>query len=365
MSHAILIMGAGKIGAVIAHILASSGDYNVHLADLELDTIQSHIPNTTREIIKPVAININDHDAAKAYIEQHKIGAIVSCLPYFCNQAVAQLAKATNIHYFDLTEDVNSVAEITELSKGAQNAFVPQCGLAPGLIDIAANDLMQHFDTLETAKLRCGALPENASNPLQYALTWSTDGLINEYGNACHAVNNYKTVSAPGLSELEEIQIDGLSYEAFNTSGGLGSLAETYEGKVKRMNYKSVRYPGHCEKMRFLMYGLHLNEDRDTLKRILETSIPSTFQDVVLVYVSVNGKQDGRFMKEDFVRKFYPIEINGKLCAAIQLTTATSACAIIDIVMCDPSHYHGRVKQEQFSLSQVLSNRFGNYLSQE
>ena len=135
--------------------------------------------------------------------------------------------------------------------------------------------------------MRVGALPTNISNALQYSLTWSTDGLINEYGNPCDAIENGKAVRLLPLEGLEEIKIDGLTYEAFNTSGGIGSLADTYHGKVKHFSYKTIRYPGHCEKIKFLMNDLKLNDDRDTLKRIFEHAIPKTFQDVVLVYVSV------------------------------------------------------------------------------
>lgn len=359
--HKILIVGAGKIGSVIAHLLASAGDYTVHLADTSLDNAKLNIPKTTQNIIEPVALDIHDHDRVMKFVSQNPIDAIVSCLPHHCNLAIAELAKDLNVHYFDLTEDVHSTQQIATMAKGSSKAFVTQCGLAPGMINIIAHDLIQRFDTLDSVQLRCGALPVTSSNPLQYSLTWSTDGLINEYGNYCEAIENYEVVSVPGLSGLEEIQIDGLSYEAFSTSGGLGSLAQTYKDKVKTMNYKSVRYPGHRDKMRFLMYGLKLNEDRKTLKHILEKALPGTEQDVVLVHVSVTGDKDRRFIKESFVKKFYPREINGKLCAAIQLTTATSACIMVDTVLNNPKKYHGRVKQEEFALDQYWNNRFAQH----
>jgi saccharopine dehydrogenase-like NADP-dependent oxidoreductase len=220
---------------------------------------------------------------------------------------------------------------------------------------------MKNFPELDTVKMRVGALPTNISNALQYSLTWSTDGLINEYGNLCHAVENGKTVTLLPLEGLEEIKIDGLTYEAFNTSGGIGSLAQSYDNKVKHLSYKTIRYPGHCAKIKFLMNDLRLNEDRDTLKKILERAIPKTYQDVVLVYVSVTGMQEGQFIEENYVKKFYPKRIGGHLWSAIQLTTASGICSAIDIVLHNPEKYHGFVRQEQFSLDDLRRNQFGEY----
>lgn len=361
----ILIAGAGNIGTVIAHLLATSGDYQVFLADTTLEKASASLSNTSDGQITPVALDVTQTEQAIQSLQPLALDAIVSCLPHQLNLAIATLAQQLNVHYFDLTEDLKTSLQIKALSKASQKAFVCQCGLAPGMIDIIANDLIQQFDVAETVKLRCGALPLISSNPLQYSLTWSTDGLINEYGNQCEILDNYEKVCTPGLSNLEEIQIDGVRYEAFSTSGGLGTLAQTYEGKIKTMNYKSMRYPGHCEKMRFLMYSLKLNQDRDTLKHILETALPETDQDVVIVYVSVHGQLDGKFKKQDYIRKFYPREINGRYCAAIQITTATSAAIIIDHVLHAKTPYHGHVTQDVFSLDAFFNHRFAAYFDQQ
>jgi len=143
-----------------------------------------------------------------------------------------------------------------------------------------------------------------------------------------HGAPEERAQRAPGA----DLEVDGLLYEAFNTSGGLGTLAETYEGKVRTMNYKTLRYPGHCEKIHFLMEDLKLNQDRDTLKRILENAIPKTLQDVVLIYASVTGKQKGELYEENYVKKVYPQKISGILWSAIQVTTAAGGCAIVDMV---------------------------------
>ena len=163
------------------------------------------------------------------------------------------------------------------------------------------------------------------------------------------------------LEGLEAIQIDGTLYEAFNTSGGLGSLAETYRGRVHNMDYKTMRYPGHCEQMRLLMNGLGLKDDRETLKRILERAVPATLQDVVIVYAAVRGLQRGELREENYVNKVYPQRVAGRLWSAIQITTASGICAVVDKVLEQPGRYAGFVAQERFSLEDILTNRFGRW----
>jgi saccharopine dehydrogenase-like NADP-dependent oxidoreductase len=245
------------------------------------------------------------------------------------------------------------------MSDGAACAFMPQCGLAPGFISIVTHDLMTHFETLDHVKMRVGALPVHPSNALKYSLTWSTDGLINEYGNLCYGIEEGRKIPLQPLEGYETIELDGLLYEAFNTSGGLGTLADSSVGRVKTMNYKTLRYPGHCDKIQLLMKDLRLNEDRKTLKRVLEHAIPQTLQDVVLIYASVTGTKQGNFFEESYVKKVYPQCIKGKLWSAIQVTTASSVCGVMDLVLRAPRR--GFVTQESILLHDFLANDFGVY----
>ena len=223
--------------------------------------------------------------------------------------------------------------------------------------------MISHFDELRSVKLRVGALPQHPNNALKYSLTWSTDGIINEYGNLCHAVVNGELVDVLPLEGLEEIELDGTLYEAFNTSGGLGSLAESFAGQAATMDYKTIRYPGHCAQMRLLMNDLKLNEDRDTLKKILENAVPHTLQDVVIIYVAVAGMQDGQLREENYVNKVFPEMIAGRLWSAIQVTTAAGICSVLDLVVSSAGQYSGLVRQEDFRLKDILDNRFGQYFA--
>lgn len=355
----VLVLGAGKIGSLIACLLDQHGRYEVHLGDVTLDAPKHLVEALGLERVTPCLLDVLHPDAVSNYLSAHRFDAVLSSLPYFCNPTVAGLALTHNLHYFDLTEDVEVTNQIKVLSAGATRAFMPQCGLAPGFISIVAHELMTHFETLDTVKMRVGALPVHPSNALKYSLTWSTDGLINEYGNVCYGIEAGEKVPLQPLEGYETIELDGLLYEAFNTSGGLGTLADSYAGKVRTMNYKTLRYPGHCEKIHLLMKDLKLNEDRETLKRILEQAVPQTLQDVVLIYASVTGRNEDGFFEENYVKKVYPQCIKGKLWSAIQVTTASSACCVMDLVLARPAAYHGFVTQESVLLKDFLDNDFG------
>jgi saccharopine dehydrogenase-like NADP-dependent oxidoreductase len=359
--HCVLILGAGKIGALISGLLAESGSYRVQLGDVDGAAADAVVRAHGTGNLTAFPLDASDTGALAGHLGAHPVDAVISSLPFHCNAGVADAARKAHSHYFDLTEDVEVTRAVRAIASGASQAFVPQCGLAPGFISIAAAELITHFDTLRAVKLRVGALPQHPNNVLKYSLTWSTEGLINEYGNPCQAVSDGRLVEVAPLEGLEEIEIDGTLYEAFNTSGGLGSLAETHGAHIESMNYKTMRYPGHCAQMRLLMNDLKLNHDRATLKHILENAVPQTLQDVVIVYAAVTGTQDGQLREENYVNKIYPQVIAGRLWSAIQVTTAAGITAVVDLVLSHKGKYSGFVPQEQFRLTDILANRFGNY----
>lgn len=359
--HDILVLGAGKIGALISGLLGESGSYRVQLADTKAGAASEVAKAHQLDSIRAFDLDAGDAEALSAHVKAHRPQAVISSLPYFCNPVVAKVAREHGLHYFDLTEDVEVTEKVRKIAEGSEQVFAPQCGLAPGFISIAANELIGHFDSISSVKLRVGALPQHPNNVLKYSLTWSTDGVINEYGNPCKAVVNGREVELMPLEGLEQIEIDGRLYEAFNTSGGLGSLGESYSGKVATMDYKTIRYPGHCKQMQLLMNGLKLNDDRDTLKRILENSVPQTLQDVVIIYAAVTGHQDGEFREENYVNRVYPQMVAGRLWSAIQITTAAGICSVVDLILDSNAEYHGFIRQEQFRLPEILGNRFGRF----
>ncbi len=356
----ILIIGAGKIGQVAADLLAhAGGDYEVMLTDRSLAALRA-LPPTPGLHLQPLDVE------QPVALQQALRGrfAVLSAAPYHLTTRIAEAARAAGTHYLDLTEDVASTRRIRELAAGAQTAFIPQCGLAPGFISIVAADLARRFDKLDSVRMRVGALPAYPSNALNYNLTWSTEGVINEYIEPCEAIVDGRRVEVPALEEREEFALDGVQYEAFNTSGGLGTLAETLQGKVRTLNYRTIRYPGHAAIMKALLHDLRLRERRDLLKDILENAVPATMQDVVVIFVTVSGWRDGRLMQETYARKIYAQVLAGKLRSGIQVTTASAACAMLDLLAQGRLPQHGFVRQEDVSLDEFLANRFGSVYAQ-
>ncbi len=356
----IVVVGAGKIGATIARLLSHSGDYQVTVVDAletSLSAIEKH------PAVSTVAADIT----APGRLEEILKGsfAVLSAVPYHLTTTIAGAAANAGVHYLDLTEDVASTREVKRIAANAKTAFIPQCGLAPGFISIVANDLASRFDRLDTVRMRVGALPVYPSNALNYNLTWSTDGVINEYIEPCEAVVNGEITEVPALEEREEFSIDGVTYEAFNTSGGLGTLCETLKGKVRTLNYRTIRYPGHAAIMKALLNDLGLRNRREVLKDILENALPSTVQDVVIIFVTVTGWKENRLIQETYAHKVYGDEIAGEMHSAIQITTAGSICAVLDMLADGTLPARGFVHQEEIKLDAFLKNRFGRFYAKQ
>jgi saccharopine dehydrogenase-like NADP-dependent oxidoreductase len=354
--HRVLLLGAGKIGRMIAKFLTTAGDYDVLVGDADaaaLDRLGAQTSAPTRVVD---ASNLVDLTTALAGRD-----SVVSALSYRFNPLVAEVALASGASYFDLTEDVETAAAVRRFALDARpgQIFMPQCGLAPGFVSIVAQHLTEQFDTLDTVHMRVGALPQFPTNHLKYNLTWSTDGLINEYCNPCEAIHDGKFMSVLPLEGHESFSLDGVHYEAFNTSGGLGSLCESLEGRVRELNYKTVRYVGHRDLMMFLLRELRLSEQRAVLKEILENALPITFQDVVVILCSVAGWRRGQLVQINDARKLYPLTIDGEIWSAIQVTTAAGLCAVLDLHVAGKLAGQGFVRQEEVALDNFLANRFG------
>jgi saccharopine dehydrogenase-like NADP-dependent oxidoreductase len=354
----ILVIGGGKIGSVVASLLVAVPDYRVTVVDRSPTLLAS----LERELRRPAQLSTQVLDVGDAAALQAALAgrfAVLSAAPYHLTVQVAQAAACAGVHYLDLTEDVASTRRIRAIAEGAGTAFIPQCGLAPGFISIVAADLARQFDSLDSVRLRVGALPAYPSNALNYNLTWSTEGVINEYCEPCEAIVDGRRVEVQALEEREEFSLDGVLYEAFNTSGGLGTLCETLEGKVRTLNYRTIRYPGHGAIMKALLHDLRLKDRRDVLKDILEQSLPGTLQDVVIVFVTVAGRRAGRLMQETYAHKIYSQVQGGAMRSAIQLTTAGSLCAMLDLLAAGALPQRGFVRQENVPLDRFLANRFG------
>jgi saccharopine dehydrogenase-like NADP-dependent oxidoreductase len=374
----ILVIGAGKIGAVVADLLVATpaeNGYRVTVADRS-PALLAAIDADPQRSPRLSTLRLDAADPVQLRAALAGRFAVLSAAPYHLTLEVARAARASGVHYLDLTEDVASTRAVRELARDAPCVFMPQCGLAPGFVSIVAADLARRFDSLDSVRMRVGALPAYPSNALNYNLTWSTEGVINEYCEPCEAIVDGRLCAVPALEEREEFSLDGVLYEAFNTSGGLGTLCETLAGRVRTLNYRTIRYPGHAAIMKALLHDLRLKDRRDVLRDILEQALPATMQDVVIVFVTVAGRRDGRLQQDTYAHKVYSGMLAGRMRSAIQITTASSLCAMLDLLAeavdaVDAPAAGARlpaagfVRQEQVPLEAFLANRFGRVYARE
>ncbi|EEE38580.1 saccharopine dehydrogenase [Rhodobacteraceae bacterium KLH11] len=353
MSWNVCVVGAGKIGQMIAALLKTSTHYAVTVADHDLAALSGFKKRgvATRQIDARDATSLTQGLAG--------FDAVISAAPFFLTPAIASAAKAAGAHYFDLTEDVAATNAVRELAQNSNTAFMPQCGLAPGFVGIAGAALAAEFDEIDSLHMRVGALPLYPTNALKYNLTWSTDGLINEYCNPCDAIVNGERVKTAPLEDYELIGHDGVEYECFNTSGGLGTLPETLDGKARAVSYRSIRYPGHRDILSLLLHDLGLERRRDLLKEIFETALPRTDQDVVLVYCTAKGMVDGTLREKSLINKSFARTIDGQVWSAIQITTAAGVLGVVDLMRTGVLPSKGFVRQEQVKLADFLNTEFG------
>jgi saccharopine dehydrogenase-like NADP-dependent oxidoreductase len=349
----IAVIGMGKVGSLVGILLndlftVTGFDQKQPFEDLPFDVV---IGDTT------------DPDRLQKFLSDKD--AVVSCLPYHLNLAVAKAAHHSGIHYFDLTEDVNTTAAIRLMADTSQGVMAPQCGLAPGFIGIVGADLCKRFDKIRDIELRVGALPRFPNGLLGYSFTWSPAGVINEYINDAEVIHNGVRKMVPSLDGIETINIEGQEFEAFATSGGLGTFCETMEGKVDTLNYKTIRYPGHAKLMRFLMYELILKEKKEMLEQILTEAKPPVEEDVVYVYAVVEGWMHHQLKREEFYKAYHPLLIHGKQWRAISWTTAASIAAVVEMVANGSLPGKGFIRQEHISFEAFLRTKWGGLYSQK
>jgi saccharopine dehydrogenase-like NADP-dependent oxidoreductase len=360
--HRVLLFGAGKIGRMIARLLSQTGDYDVVVGDvneLALERIHQQSGVATRQI------DARDPSSLQQGLQGRE--TVISALDFRSNPPVAAAAVEAGLNYFDLTEDVETTRRVREIAARHRpgRVVMPQCGLAPGFISIVASRLTKAFEAIDTVHMRVGALPQFPSNALKYNLTWSTDGLINEYCNLCEAIYDGARIDVLPLEGLETFSMNGVRYEAFNTSGGLGTLCDTLSGRVRELNYKTIRYPGHRDLVMFLVNDLMLSRRRDVLKDILEQAIPVTFQDLVVTFCTVTGRRNNQLVQVSDARTIYSRLIDGEAWSAIQITTAAGVCAALDMAIAGKLPHDGFVRQEDIDYDDFLENRFGCHFRED
>lgn len=343
----IAILGLGKVGSLAGELLHATG-FDVTGFDTRE---RASLPFDAR--ILDVA---NPAQLRAALSEQD---AVLSCLPYFLNASVAQTAYELGLHYFDLTEDVPTTKSILELSQTSKGLMAPQCGLAPGFVGIVGASLIEQFEDCRSCRMRVGALPQNPTGLMGYSFNWSPEGVVNEYLNDCEVLENGEIKTVSPMEWIEKIVIGGVELEAFTTSGGLGTMCETYLGRVPDMDYKTMRYPGHVKLMNFFFHELLMRDRRKEAGEILVNAKPPVNDDIVYIHVSAEGHEGGRLQRKEFVRGYKPLEIGGQQRTAIAWTTASSVAAVIEMVRDGVLPSQGFLKQEDIPLNSFLKTKNG------
>lgn len=346
----IAVLGLGKVGTLAAKLLHDAG---FDVTGYDMAPPRKSLPFSVGRV------DVTSHESLAT--EFAKADAVLSCLPFRFNVNVAKAAHKAEIHYFDLTEDVPTTEAIIELSKTSKGLMAPQCGLAPGFIGIVGAAYITKFDKCRSVRMRVGALPQHPTGLLGYAFNWSPEGVVNEYLNDCEVIEEGQRKWVSAMEWREMLYIDGMQLEAFTTSGGLGTMCETYLGKVDNIDYKTIRYPGHVDLMNFFFHELLMREKRELAGDILVKAKPPVNDDIVYVHVAAEGEIDGHLRREEFVRGYRPKEIIGEQQTAIAWTTAGSVVAIIEMVRDGKLPSQGFLKQEDVSMDDFLSTNTGSF----
>jgi saccharopine dehydrogenase-like NADP-dependent oxidoreductase len=344
----IAVLGLGKVGTLAAKLL--------HRTGLEVIGFDNRAPHEAL----PFAVRTVDvvsEDGLR--IATQGFDAVLSCLPYRVNKRIAAAAHVQGMHYFDLTEDVPTTQAIRELSKTSRGLMAPQCGLAPGFVGIVGAAQVGAFDECRSLRLRVGALPQHPTGLMGYAFNWSPEGVVNEYLNDCEVIEGGVRKMVSSMEWHETLYVEGVMLEAFTTSGGLGTICETFHGKVANVDYKTIRYPGHMRLMNFFFHELLMRERRELAGEILTNAKPPVTSDIVYIHVAAEGLLDARLQRREFVRAYRPIELAGGTQTAIAWTTSASVVAVIELVHDGVLPQHGFLKQEEIPLSKFLATSTG------
>lgn len=268
MSKVFAILGSGMQGTAAAYDLARHADPSeIRMGDNDLEQAQRNAQRVNglvgRNICNAHSVDALDPEALGKFLEPADV--VLSCVPYWMHPRIASVAIRHKTNMVDMGGDTAVAWEtlaLDELAKAEGVSIVPDTGLAPGLVNDLGNYLMEQFDKTESVKLYCGGLPQNPKPPFNYKLVFNVEGLVTEYSHQADVVRGGLVVKVETLDELEKLHVDGLGeMEAFVTSGGSSTAPFTHEGKVDNYEYKTIRFPGHCERMRiFKDYGFWSHE---------------------------------------------------------------------------------------------------------
>lgn len=355
----VVILGAGQIGTAFNYLLSER---------IKSDTAKNVFPLTTPfanfkvELWDAVAragvthridlLQSSTEDIAAA-LKKVSASHVINTLPFFLNEKVGQAAHDAGCNYIDFTEDDVMAEKVQAIFKDGGLTCAVKCGLAPGYINYLGAHMARLLHRPESLLLCVGALPRHVQAPADlphknYNLTWSVDGLVNEYIRPCRVRAGGQVQTVPALTGQCNIFIDGVQFEAAHTSGGIGSLVDDLT-HVPDIRYKTLRYPHHYDYIKSII-ETHA-ADHESIKRQFLNDFPYTSSDVIVVYAEVVGRnEDGVLRREVFADRFYGID--GAL-TAIQTTTAGGGLTILEMML--TGHLSGIVKHTDVDWSSFIN----------
>jgi len=355
-----LVLGAGKMGYAMAFDLIRSPKVDkVVIADSDENAVKRIQDKLADPKIVPVQLDIKEEKDVAQLMANSDV--TISCMPYEFNYELAKLALQSKSHFVDLggnNDVVEKTFQLDQIAKDQGVTIIPDLGLAPGLVSILAVSAAEVMDEIYDMRIRVGGLPvEPEDQLLEYGQFFSIEGLINEYVEDCTVIRDGEIISVPSLTELEEIEFPKPlgTLEAFTTSGGCSTLPQTYKGRIQHLDYKTIRYPGHCDKINLLKQlglmdkaeikiGKHKIAPRAILSHLLNEKLAKNLPDVVVVRVTVTGVKDGEPLQMVWDGIDYGSEADG-LTAMGRMTTFP-ASIIAQMIARGDIKERGVVRQE-------------------
>ena len=373
--HSIFIAGAGGIGRAAGLLLQklvspvkAGFESEVWIGDISQQAVMDAVqfisagekPKHLHGVLMPrEGMNPELETALRA----SKV--LLDCLPGSQAPRMARLARDYGLHYANLTEYVHETDEVRKIAEGAETGFILQTGLAPGFVGVLAMHLLNEFratfggaKVVEYVSMKVGALTESANPPHYYGFTWSTIGVATEYVKDAIVIRDSKITTLPSLSEYERLIIDGILYEADLTSGGAADLPEALAGFVKKLDYKTIRWPGHYEWVQQQLNAVSPGDDQaKALEAKMLAQVPVCEDDVVVIQAFVIAK-DGKGQLRQHGKNYSigPKVIGNQTLRAIQTTTAAPLIECARMLL--TGTYKGVVLQSQLDAAAFLKGPF-------
>lgn len=323
-SRKIVVVGGGRAGEAILDLLTRDGRYDPFVCETDYDRLR-----TLRDA-GYAGGQISGTDSHQMAMVLQDAACVICAVPPSVAPPLAAAALAAGCHYVDISEKAQGIADIAAKADAAVQQFAPGCGLAPGLVSAMVDMMIRQGPEGADITAYTGVLPTRKTNRLGYGDLWGIDGLMAEYTNPCLALQQGEVVTLPPLDMAEEVTVGNVRFEAFTTSGSLENMVRRYRGQVKGLVFKTLRYPGHLDYIRFLLDDLNLSDRPYMFRNLLMNGLPKIDRDRVIIHIVDHNPDHPRQM----TRLFHATELaDGHVRSAVSAVTAQHVCAVTDILV--------------------------------